>query len=105
MARGKVENRLSLAIQASLGDHPMNDLAQSEVSGYTACMATVTGTLRQALERCGETRYAVSKATGIPESTLSRFVAGGKPMRGENIDKLCAYLGLELRSKRRGKRR
>lgn len=59
-------------------------------------MATVTGTLRKALESCGESRYAVSKATGIPESTLSRFVAGGKPLRGENIDKLSAYLGLVL---------
>lgn len=58
-------------------------------------MATVTVTIRTALRRCGQTRYAVSKATGIPESTLSRFAAG-KPLRGENIDKLCRYLGLKL---------
>lgn len=62
-------------------------------------MASVTATLRTALERCGQTRYAVSKATGIPESTLSRFVAGGKPLRGENIDKLSDYLGLALTAK------
>lgn len=59
-------------------------------------MATVTAVLREALETCGQTRYAVSKATGIPESTLSRFVHG-KPLRGENIDRLCAYLSMELR--------
>ena len=59
---------------------------------YALDMASVTATLRAALERCGETRYAVSKATGIPESTLSRFVAGGKPLRGENIDKLSGLL-------------
>jgi len=41
----------------------------------------------------------VSKATGIPESTLSRFVVGGKPLRGENIDKLSDYLRLELTAK------
>lgn len=58
-------------------------------------MPSVTATLRIALNTCGETRYAVSKATGIPESTLSRFV-GGKPLRGENIDKLSDYLRLEL---------
>jgi hypothetical protein len=40
----------------------------------------------------------VAKATGIPESTLSRFVSG-KPLRGENIDKLSAFLGLVLVSK------
>lgn len=51
------------------------------------------------MEHCGQTRYAVSKATGIPESTLSRFVAGGKPLRGENIDKLADYLGLALTAK------
>jgi len=62
-------------------------------------MISVTATLRAALEGCGQTRYAVSKETGIPESTLSRFVAGGKPLRGENIDKLSEYLGLELMPK------
>ena len=71
-------------------------LAQTEASRYTWDMATVTATLRNALERCGRSRYAVSKATGIPESTLSRFVAGGKPLRGENIDILADYLGLAL---------
>jgi hypothetical protein len=74
-------------------------LAQSEVYGYSVEMPSVTATLRTALERCGQTRYAVSKETGIPESTLSRFVASGKPLRGENIDKLAAYLGLTLTTK------
>ncbi len=74
-------------------------LAQSEALVYAESMATVTATLRSALERCGQSRYAVSKATGIPESTLSRFVAGGKPLRGENIDKLADYLGLWLTEK------
>lgn len=65
---------------------------------------TVGEQLRRAVETCGQTRYAISKATGIPQSVLSRFVAGGKPLRGENVDKLCAYLGLELRPKS-GKRK
>ncbi|MDZ4686817.1 MAG: helix-turn-helix transcriptional regulator [Planctomycetaceae bacterium] len=59
-------------------------------------MATVTDTLRRAVERCGETRYAITKATGIPASVLSRFVAGGRGLRSENIDRLCTYLGLKL---------
>lgn len=61
-------------------------------------MATVTETLRRALARCGQTRYAVSKATGIPQSVLSRF-AHGDPLRGTNLDTLAAYLGLELTRK------
>ncbi|MDQ7014649.1 MAG: helix-turn-helix transcriptional regulator [Planctomycetota bacterium] len=63
-------------------------------------MATVTKTLRKAVEQCGESRYAISKATGIPASVLSRFVAGGHGLRSDNIDRLSAYLGLELKAKR-----
>lgn len=61
-------------------------------------MATVSETLRRELERCGQTRYAVSKATGIPESVLSRFTHG-QPLRGANFDKLADYLGLVLTAK------
>ena len=70
-------------------------LAPWEVVGYDGGMATVSETLRRELERCGQTRYAVSKTTGIPESVLSRFVRG-QPLRGTNFDKLAAHLGLVL---------
>lgn len=63
-------------------------------------MGTVTKQLRIEVRRCGQSRYAISKATGIPASVLSRFVAGGRGLRSGNIDKLCVHLGLELR--RRG---
>ncbi len=62
-------------------------------------MATVTDQLRRAVERSGQSRYAISKATGIPASVLSRFVASGRGLRSENIDRLCAYLGLVLTAK------
>jgi hypothetical protein len=62
-------------------------------------MATVTDQLRRAVEGCGQTRYAISKATGVPASVLSRFVADGRGLRSENIDRLCAYLGLVLTAK------
>lgn len=59
-------------------------------------MMTVTEQLRKAVENCEQTRYAIAKATGIPASVLSRFVAGGRGLRSENIDRLCAHLGLVL---------
>ncbi len=68
-------------------------------------MMTVTDQLRKAVERCGQTRYAISKATGVPASVLSRFVASGRGLRSENIDRLCAYLQLELASKVRRARK
>jgi hypothetical protein len=61
-------------------------------------MAMVSETLRAALEKCGQSRYAVSKATGIPESVLSRFTHS-QPLRGANLDKLADYLGLALTTK------
>ena len=64
-------------------------------------VATVTDTLRRAVEQCGQTRYAISKATGIPASVLSRFVAEGRGLRSENIDRLCAHLGLRLTPERK----
>jgi hypothetical protein len=71
-------------------------LALDEVTGYTSPMATVTEQLRKAVETSGQSRYAISKATGVPESVLSRFVAGGGGLRSESIDVLCAYFGLRL---------
>jgi predicted transcriptional regulator len=59
----------------------------------------VSEQLRRAIEECGSKRYSIGKETGIPQSTLSRFVAAGKQLRGENIDILCEYLGLELMPK------
>jgi len=73
-------------------------LAQSEAFGYDGGMMMISETLRRELERCGQTRYAVSRATGIAESVLSRF-AHGQPLRGANFDKLANYLGMVLTAK------
>ena len=68
-------------------------------------MLTVSEQLRKAIDTCGKTRYAISKATGVPASVLSRFVASGRGLRSENLDTLCAYLGLRLASKPRRRRK
>ena len=89
-----------LADLADFPDFAENVLVISEAFRYAPRMGTVTEDLRNALEQSGESRYAVSKATGIPQSGLSRF-ANGYSLRGENIDKLAEHLGLELRPVRR----
>lgn len=66
---------------------------------YNPSVRTVTDTLRKAVKDCGQTRYAISKATGIPQAVLSRFVTNGRGLRSENIDRLCAHLGLMLTTK------
>jgi hypothetical protein len=52
--------------------------------------------LRAALLDADESRYALSKATGIPEGNLSRFVHGRAGLSMESIDLICDYLGLAL---------
>ena len=71
-------------------------IALPELSCIIQPMATVSEQLRKAVEKSGQTRYAIAKATGIPASVLSRFVASGAGLRSQNLDRLCAHLGLVL---------
>ena len=62
---------------------------------------TVTERLRQAVENCGESRASMSRATGINEGILSRFVVNGDGLRSDTLDRLCEHLELELTAKGR----
>jgi hypothetical protein len=57
----------------------------------------VTAVLRNAIESHPESRRRIAVAAGVLESTLSRFVNGKAGIDGTTIDKLCVYLGLELK--------
>lgn len=60
--------------------------------------------IRQAVETCGETRYAIFKATGIDQATLSRFLSGERGLPMTTLDTLADYLDLNIQaSKRKGK--
>jgi hypothetical protein len=52
--------------------------------------------LVDAIEGSELSRYAISKQTGIPQSTLSRFVHGHEGLSVESINRLCKLLGLRL---------
>jgi DNA-binding Xre family transcriptional regulator len=57
----------------------------------------MSATLRQAIEDSGQSLYRVAKDAGIGYATLHRFMTGKRAIALANLDKLCAYLGLELR--------
>lgn len=57
----------------------------------------VSEQLRTIIENCGESRYAISKATGISQQTLSRFVNGERGLPMSTLDRLGEHLDLELR--------
>lgn len=59
--------------------------------------------LRRAMRESGYTRYELSKHTGIPQSTLSRFANGISDLNMTTAHRLTAFLGLELRKVRKGR--
>jgi transcriptional regulator with XRE-family HTH domain len=62
--------------------------------------------LRAAIRRAPVSRYRIASETGVAESALSRFVSGERSLDLTSVDKLAAYLGLELvETKRRQKAR
>ena len=58
--------------------------------------STVSDQLRRAILSAPVTRYRISKETGVSEAALSRFVHRKQYLDLSSVDKLAAYLGLEL---------
>lgn len=59
-------------------------------------MAALLNRLRKAIQTSGRTRYRISRATGVAESVLSRFVNGQTGLSVETAEKVAEYLGLEI---------
>ena len=58
---------------------------------------TLADILRQAIVKSGQSDYAIAKATGIPQSTITRFRNGTRNELGlTNADKLAQHLGYSL---------
>lgn len=59
-------------------------------------MAELLNMMRKAMETSGQSRYRISKETGIAESVLSRFMSGETALTVETVERLADYLGLEI---------
>ena len=57
---------------------------------------TVSDQLRHAICNADVSRYRIGKETGVEQSALSRFVNGTRGLDLSSVDRLAAYLGLEL---------
>ena len=66
-------------------------------------MSKVLKAIRDAIDQSGESRYMISKATGIDQSQLSRLMQGRTGLSLETLERLTEYLGLEIaiRAKRK----
>ncbi len=58
--------------------------------------AKLSDQIRQAVDGSGQTRYRISKQTGIDQSTLSRFMSGERGLPMNTLDKLAGYLDLNI---------
>ena len=57
--------------------------------------------LRREIERCGLTRYRISKLTGIDNAVLSRFMSGKVGMSMDSIGCIFDALDLEIGPRRK----
>ena len=56
----------------------------------------ISDQLREAIRKADASRYRIGKETGVEQSALSRFVNGTRGLDLSSVDKLAAYLKLEL---------
>lgn len=57
---------------------------------------TVSDQLKEAIATSGIPQAELARLSGVPEAVLSRFRTGKTHLRGDNLDRLCTTLGLEL---------
>jgi transcriptional regulator with XRE-family HTH domain len=60
-------------------------------------MRPLSEQLRDAIEKAGVSRYEISKATGVSQSTLSKFILRQRPgLSFDAMDRIGKYLGLVI---------
>ena len=64
-------------------------------------IVVMTDTIGWLLFESGETRYKISEATGIPESTLSRIATGATPVEGITVRVAGRLFGYAMEIKAR----
>jgi len=64
---------------------------------------TLSETLRKAVLTSKKTRYAVAVGSGVDHAVLRRFMRKERDIKLTTAEHLAEFLGLELRSTRKGK--
>jgi len=70
----------------------------------TQAQPAMTELLREALAECESVR-AVTRATGVAQACLSRFLAGKQSLRLDMADRLARYFGIVSRRPKRRQRK
>lgn len=56
--------------------------------------------LRRAIRESGESQLSIAQGTGIDQPNLNKFVAGKRSISLESAAAICAYLKLDLVSRK-----
>ena len=64
---------------------------------------SMSDVLRKAVAESGLAYIALERATGVQRLSITRFMRGEQSLRLDKAEQLAAYLGLELRQKRKGR--
>ena len=68
----------------------------SDTSTTTPRHAAFRDQLRQAIRDSGQSQLGISRATGVQQAILSKFLSGSRGLSITSIEKLVEHLGLEL---------
>jgi plasmid maintenance system antidote protein VapI len=63
---------------------------------------TLADSLRLAIRESGQSATALADKTGVPQPTITRFLAGAD-MKLETAGRIAKHLGLELKTRKRAK--
>ena len=65
---------------------------------------TVSEQLREAIAQAGQSLRLIAEECGVNDAQLSRFMRAERGLTTKTVDRLCEYLGLELRTSKRKER-
>lgn len=63
---------------------------------YYFFMDKLSEQLREFIRQSGMSHQELSRETGVPQPTITRFMNSTTSMLMDNVDKLAAYFGLTL---------
>ena len=61
--------------------------------------------IRAAVEQSGLSRYAICKALGVPQSSMSRFMSGENWLGQDTLDALAKLLNFHIAAGKRPKKK
>jgi hypothetical protein len=68
-----------------------------------AAKQPISDVIRRAILESGRSFKALERETGVKRQSLMKFSRGEQSLRGDLMDRLAIFFGLELRPKRKGR--